>query len=57
LFQTIAAQVPLGADGSGSFTWPIPASLAPGRDFAIRVRSITYADCRGQSDRPFSIIR
>jgi hypothetical protein len=57
LFQTITAQVPLGADGSGSFTWTIPASLAIGRDFTIRVRSITYADCRDQSDRPFSITR
>jgi len=57
LFQTIAARVPLGADGGGSFTWPIPAGLATGRDFTVRVKSIDYADCRGQSDRPFSIIR
>jgi uncharacterized protein (DUF362 family) len=57
LYQTIAAQVPPGAGGSGSFTWPIPANLATGRDFMIRVRSIAYADCRDQSDRPFTISR
>jgi len=57
LYQTVAAQVPLGAGGSGSFTWAIPANQATGRDFLIRVRSIAYADCRDQSNQPFAVTR
>lgn len=57
VLRTIAARAPLGADGAGSFSWLIPASLSVGRDYAIRVRSLTYADCRSQSARTFAISR
>jgi hypothetical protein len=57
LYQTIATQAPVGTDGSGTFTWTIPSNLAIGRDFKVRIRSNTYAACRDQSDRSFSISR
>jgi len=55
--QTIAAKAPLGADGAGSFSWLIPSSLSSGGDYAIRVRSLAYSDCRDQSARTFTISR
>ncbi|MCU0236763.1 MAG: DUF362 domain-containing protein [Acidobacteria bacterium] len=55
--QTISAKASLGADGTGSFSWLIPASLASGRDYAIRVRSLAFPDCRGQSAGYFTISR
>jgi hypothetical protein len=55
--QTISAKAPLGAAGAGSFSWLIPASLASGRDYAIRIRSLAYPDCRGQSAGYFTITR
>jgi len=54
--QVIADRVPMGAGGAGSFSWLIPAGLASGNDYSIRVRALDYADCRAQSARPFSII-
>lgn len=57
VLQTIAARAPLGVDGAGSFSWAIPAALAAGRDYAVRVRSAAYPDCRDQSDAPFAVVR
>jgi hypothetical protein len=57
VLQTIALRAPLGADGAGSFSWAIPAGLAAGRDYALRIRSSAYPDCRDQSAAPFAIVR
>jgi hypothetical protein len=56
-YQTLAAQAPLGAGGAGSFAWLIPASLPLGSDYSIRIRSVAYSECRGQSARNFTISR
>ncbi len=57
LYQTLAAQAPLGAGGTGSFAWLIPANLPLGNDYSIRIRSLAYSECRGQSARNFTISR
>jgi uncharacterized protein (DUF362 family) len=55
--RVIAAAAPAGETGTGSFAWPIPANLARGSDYRIRVQSVLYPDCRTQSARNFAITR
>lgn len=57
VLQTVAARAPLGSGGAGSFSWAIPLTLAPGRDYAVRIRSAAYPDCRDQSAKTFSVVR
>jgi hypothetical protein len=53
----IAASVPIGADGTGSYTWAIRSSLAvgggyvtPGSGYRIKVTSTANSACWGMSD-------
>ena len=54
--KTIATSTSIGADGSGSFTWNIPAGLAPATDYKIKVSSTTQTSCQDSSNKVFSII-
>jgi hypothetical protein len=53
--QTIAAQVSVGAAGAGSCSWFIPTSLAGSTKYSVRIKSLTYSECRAQSAYPFTI--
>jgi hypothetical protein len=39
----IAGSVSIGTAGNGSYNWPIPAGLAPGSNYRIRITSTTNA--------------
>ncbi len=52
---TLAPEAPIGSKGSGSYSWTIPSSLAPGPDYRIRVQSSAQNTWADKSDRDFSI--
>ncbi len=52
----LAASVPVGAGGVGSWNWTIPTTLTPGSNFTIRVTSTTNALYLDSSDAPFTIL-
>jgi hypothetical protein len=52
---TIASSASKGKEGSGSRNWKIPATLAPGNDYAIRVTSKTNSAFADASDSEFTI--
>ena len=41
---TIVEGTPLGSNGTGAYTWAIPANLTPGTDYRVKVTSGTYTD-------------
>jgi hypothetical protein len=47
---TIASSAPIGSNGSGSYTWAIPSSLAAGSNYQIQVSSTSTASCYGVSN-------
>jgi hypothetical protein len=47
----------VGAEGSGRYSWRLPAALPAGADYRVRVQSLFYTDIRGQSARNFTISR
>lgn len=53
--KTIAASAPVGASGSGSFTWKIPAGLLPADNYKIKVNSTTQTSCQDSSNKVFSV--
>lgn len=53
LGTVISHSVPLGANGSGSFTWTIPQNQAPGRNYSISVQD--FAQPFGSVSQPFTI--
>ena len=55
--RVIAASIPSGEAGAGSFPWSIPANLPRGSNYRVRVQSTTYPECRSQSARIFTISR
>jgi hypothetical protein len=55
--RVIAAAAPLGVDGQGSLIWTIPAGQVLGSKYRILIRSVSFKECRDQSDRPFKITR
>ena len=42
--STIIDSTPIGAAGSGSYTWAIPASQTPAGDYRVKITSGTYVD-------------
>ena len=50
LNSTIASSAPIGSNGAGSYAWTIPAALAAGSSYQIRVISTTIASCTGTSN-------
>lgn len=57
LSRTIAASVPLGAAGKGSFLWPVAANQTPGATYTIRIRSTKYPNCFDFSNKVFTITK
>lgn len=55
LDSVITPAAPTGSGGSGSFTWTIPQSQAPGSDYAVRVTSTSDSSCTDTSDSCFTI--
>jgi parallel beta-helix repeat protein len=53
---TLAENIPVGLNGSGSWTWALPAGQAPGADFLLRVSSTSLAACADTSDGVFAIV-
>ena len=53
---TIASSVSIGSDGSGSFTWNIPADKPLGSDYKVRVQSVSQPSIKDLSDNQFSIV-
>ncbi len=53
--KTIAASTPIGASGSGSFTWKVPAGLAPADNYKVKVNSTTQTSCQDSSNKVFSV--
>jgi YD repeat-containing protein len=56
LNTTIAASAPVGNNGSGSYSWPVPSNQAPGADYSIRVTSVSNNTISAISAGVFSII-
>lgn len=54
--QTIAASTSVGSNGTGSFTWAIPATLLAGNDYTIKVTSTTNTGVNDTSNSPFSVV-
>jgi hypothetical protein len=55
LNRTIAASTYIGRAGSGSYHWSIPAGLADGANYKIKIISIKNAPINGMSDKNFTI--
>jgi hypothetical protein len=55
LNTAIAASVPIGGGGSGSYYWYIPVSQAAGTDYKIRITSTSNASYTDTSDGNFTI--
>jgi len=53
--RVITSSAPIGKNGSGSFLWWVPSSLAKVSDYAIRVTSVQSSSIRDASDNYFSI--
>jgi len=53
--RTIASSALKGRGGSGSRSWTIPADLAPGTDYRIRVTSTSNISYTDTSDNDFAI--
>lgn len=51
----LATGVPVGASGTGTWTWAIPIGLEARVDYQIRVTSTTQPECVDASDGLFSI--
>ncbi|MGD0622596.1 MAG: Ser-Thr-rich GPI-anchored membrane family protein [Thermacetogeniaceae bacterium] len=50
LNSTIASSVSIGSNGAGSYAWTIPASLAAGSNYQVRVTSTSTTSCTGASN-------
>ena len=55
LHSTLASSAPIGSNGSGSFSWTIPSTQAPGSDYQVQVTSLTNGSLTDRSDGDFSI--
>ena len=54
--KTIAAGVPIGAGGAGSFNWNINRRLRPGSNYKLKITSTTNPAFTDMSDGAFSIV-
>ncbi len=50
LNSTITSSTPIGSNGSGSYSWAIPASLAAGSNYQVRITSTSASSCTGTSN-------
>ena len=50
LDRTIASSYSIGANGSGSYNWTIPATQTPGSDYQVKVTSTSNSACTDTSD-------
>ncbi|MDH7578388.1 MAG: Ser-Thr-rich GPI-anchored membrane family protein [Bacillota bacterium] len=57
LKTTIASSVPIGTNGQGSYQWTIPASLAAGNDYKIKITSTANSACTDMSDAYFAVVK
>lgn len=55
VIRSIASAVPIGANGAGSYAWAIPANLAAGNDYKIRIVGNGAASFSDTSNSGFSI--
>jgi|GEM_PF-1648561 len=53
--RTIRANMPIGTNGTGTYSWTIPATLTAGYDYAIKVVSSTKAGSNDTSNYSFTI--
>ncbi len=53
--KTLSSNAPVGNNGSGSFTWSIPANQARGNNYKVSVKSNAIKDCQDTSSSSFSI--
>jgi DNA-binding beta-propeller fold protein YncE len=53
--STVAASVPVGSGGTGSYYWFVPAAQAPGSDYKIRITSTTNSFYTDTGDGDFTI--
>jgi len=53
---TATSSTPIGAGGTGSYSWPISATRAPGTDYKIRVTSTSNPAISDTSNNNFNII-
>jgi hypothetical protein len=56
LWSTVSTNAPIGAAGSGSFNWNIPAVLATASDYKIRITSVSNPSALDLSNTNFSLI-
>jgi hypothetical protein len=53
--RTIAASVPRGTGGLGSYRWRIPATLEPGLTYTVKLRSVAWPKCFDFSAYSFQV--
>ena len=53
--RLISPSAPIGVNGNGSYTWKVPATLAKGSNYSIRIKSVTSSSATDTSDSYFSI--
>ena len=53
--RTITSSVSIGKNGSGSYVWRVPSTLAKGGDYSIRVKSTGRNTISDTSDNYFSV--
>lgn len=54
--SVIAPSVPLGSNGTGTYNWEIPATLAGGNDYKVRVTSTSNPAFTDESEFAFTIV-
>jgi hypothetical protein len=54
--QTITSSTSVGSNGSGSYSWTVPASQQAGSDYRIRVTSTSNNTCTDTSDSNMTIV-
>jgi len=55
LWSTISTNAPVGAAGSGSFSWTIPAVLAAASDYKVRITSVSDPTVADYSNAAFAL--
>jgi C1A family cysteine protease len=56
LNRTITSSTSAGSSGSGLYDWPIPADVAEGSDYMVKVTSTSYGSVSDISDGYFTIV-
>jgi hypothetical protein len=56
LNRTITPSTSAGINGSGSYSWPIPADVIAGTDYKVNVTSTSYGSVSDMSDGFFTIL-